>query len=269
MPEELYEEDVRVTERLQSTISQLRDEKKKKFVAERDAAWKDVAFKAAHKLGNPLDAIEAFLVSLRTRIETKNVKEAIDICEKMERSIEEAKTVISQFKSLTKFQEVNCKQINIREIIEQASKIARHKGINVEIKAPRKIPRVIADPDRMVEIFGELVANSLHWFDKDEKSIYVEIKKVHRNETPSNLDPSCEYLRITFADNGQGIPLSNKDRIFAPFYTTYPHGAGLGLTMVKWVIETHNGMIFEEGNHREGARFIIFLPIAKAGGRNA
>ena len=80
-----------------------------------------------------------------------------------------------------------------------------------------------------------------------KRKIYVKIRRVHKGEIPPDLDSSSHYLRITFTDNGCGIPLSEKDRIFAPFYTTYPHGSGLGLAIVKWIIEAHNGMIIEEG----------------------
>ncbi|MBU7025968.1 MAG: hypothetical protein HXS48_03425 [Theionarchaea archaeon] len=269
IPEELYDENVRVTEELQTTISQLKGEKMKRFLAERDAAWKDVAFKAAHKLGNPIDAIETFLKSLEIRIKAGNIEEAVNICEKMEKSIEETKVVIAQFKSLTKSQEINYERINIKEIIEQAFKVISREDVGVEIVAPGKIPEVVGDRDRMIEVFNELVANSLNWFDKDEKRIYAKIERVHRREIPPNLDPSNRYLRIIFADNGQGIPSSDKDRIFAPFWTTYPHGTGLGLAMVKWIIEAHDGRISEEGKRGKGAKFIIFLRIAKGGRKNA
>ena len=267
--ERLLEEDIRVTERLQNIISQLRDEKKKKFFTERDAAWKDVAFKAAHKLGNPLDAIETFLYSLERHIGMEDTNEMIAIYEKMEECIEEAKSVLAQFKSLTKSQEVNRELIDIEEIIEQAFKTAKHMGIDVKIESIGKIPKVAADPDRMIEVFSELLANSLNWFDKDVRKIYVEIRRVHKGEIPPDLDSSTHYLRITFTDNGCGIPLSEKDRIFAPFYTTYPHGSGLGLAIVKWIIEAHNGMIIEEGRFGEGAEFVIFLPATNKGEKKA
>jgi len=267
-PEELYDENARVTEKLQTTISQLRDEKMKRFLAERDAAWKDVAFKTAHKLGNPIDAIETFLKSLKTRIEGGNIEEAVSICEKMEKSVEETKVVIAQFKSLTKSQEINYEPLNIKEIMGQAFKMINHKDVDVEITAPEKIPEVVGDRDRMIEVFNELMANSLHWFDKDERRVHVKIEKVPRREVPPILDPSNRYLRIIFADNGRGISSSDKDKVFAPFYTTYPHGTGLGLAMVKWIIEAHDGMISEEGKSGKGAKFIILLPITKEGGRN-
>jgi len=265
-PEQLYRENVELAERLQIMVAKLEEEKKRRFIAERDAAWKDVAFKAAHKLGNPLDAIETFLESLKRRIGEKRTDEALEICKKMERSIEEAKNVIAQFKSLTKVQEINPKQINIKEIIEQTSKIAEHKGVKIEITSSKKLPEIYADPDRILEVFNELFANSFHWFDKEDKIIKIKIQRT--TKPPLDLDPSNKYIKVVFEDNGKGVPIEEKEKIFAPFFTTYPHGTGLGLAMVKWVIEALGGTIYEDGKPGEGARFNIFLPI-KGGEENA
>ena len=117
----------------------------------------------------------------------------------------------------------------------------------------------------MNEVFDELVKNSIHWFDKDEREICVVIERIHKKETPPDLDSSERYLKIMFKDNGEGIPISNKDKIFAPFYSTYPHGTGLGLAIIKYIIEAHGGTIYERGNYKEGAEFVIFLPLAKVG----
>ena len=264
-PEELYKDYEVLTKRLQRTVEELKEEKKKRFIAERDAAWKDVAFKAAHKLGNPLDAVEAFLEALKKRIDAKNLEKAKEICEKMEFSIEEAKLVITQFKSLAKSREIKPKPVRIKKIIEQSCKMAEHKNIMTKINEPEKekTPDVMVDPMRMTEVFNELVANSLQWLDKDMKEIDVTIEKISKNNVPPELDSSYRYLKIIFADNGRGVPITEKDKIFSPFYTSHPHGTGLGLSMVRWIIDEHGGMIFEEGEPEEGAKFIIFLPIAK------
>jgi len=70
-------------------IDALEEEKKKRFLAERDAAWKDVAFRAAHKLGNPLDAVDTFLQSLKKRIHQKKYDDAHAIATSIEDTIRE------------------------------------------------------------------------------------------------------------------------------------------------------------------------------------
>lgn len=259
-PEELYMENVEKTEQLQATLTALQEEKGKRIRAERDAVWKDVAFKAAHKLGNPVYAIETDLQSLKKRIISNT--EALGITDEMGGSLEKAKTIIEQFKSLTKAQEINPRPIDLQPIIENACRVASKTDITVDIKVPEEIPRVMADPIRMNECFDELVANALHWFDKAEKKISVAIDKPKKNELPNSLEQNQEYLRIRFEDNGQGVPLENKEMIFTPFYTTYTHGTGLGLSLVQRIIEGQGGLILENGKPGAGASFEIYLPIA-------
>jgi len=262
-PEELYLENIKLTEKFQAALSQLEEEKKKRFIAERDAAWKDVAFKAAHKLGNPIDAVETYLQSLKKRIGGRRKKEGLQIVNNMEISIEEAKAVIAQFKSLTKAEEINPRAVELLPLIEHACQIPRENGVKVEIEVVENCPLVMIDPDRISECFNELVANASHWFDKEEKIIRVSVNKIPKRKLPDKIDTTKKYLKIQFEDNGVGVPLANKEKIFAPFYTTYPHGTGLGLSLVKWIIEGHGGIIYENGKPGAGARFEILLPVAK------
>jgi signal transduction histidine kinase len=67
-------------------------------------------------------------------------------------------------------------------------------------------------------------------------------------------------VQIEFADQGPGVPLDSKDRIFRPFYTSRVKGMGLGLSIVKGIVEAHQGIIREVGEAGKGARFLIFLP---------
>ena len=269
-PEELYLENVKLTEKSQATLSQLEEEKKKRFIAERNAAWKDVAFKAAHKLGNPIDAVETYLQSIKKRMEkidNEDANQVNQIIKDMDISIEEAKSVIAQFKSLTKSQEINLRPTEILHLIEHSCQIAKENGIEVETYFPEKCPPLMLDPDRISECFNELVVNALHWLNKVDKKIKVTVEKASKEEIPDNVDVTNDYLKIKCEDNGLGIELKNKENIFAPFVTTYPHGTGLGLSLVKWIIEGHGGTVYENGKLGEGASFVILLPIVKYEGK--
>ncbi|HCR75893.1 MAG TPA: two-component system sensor histidine kinase AtoS, partial [Chryseobacterium sp.] len=82
-----------------------------------------------------------------------------------------------------------------------------------------------------------------------------------QKELPDKIDRTKKYIKITFADNGCGIPFDKKTIIFRPFERSYIHGTGLGLAFCENIIEEHGGKIRENGKVNEGANFEIFLPI--------
>ena len=69
-----------------------------------------------------------------------------------------------------------------------------------------------------------------------------------------------EYVAIEVIDSGPGVPHEIKERIFQPFYTSRVKGMGLGLSIVKGIVDAHNGYIREVGTPGKGAHFLIFLP---------
>ncbi|MFM9985998.1 MAG: sensor histidine kinase, partial [Flavobacteriales bacterium] len=242
--------------------AKIEEEKRKRFIAERETAWRDVAFKAAHKLGNPVDATDTFLQSLKRKLLDHDFERGQYIAGEMDKSIEEAKSVIGQFKSLTKIEEINSKPTQLVEIIKQACVTAEQQNVEVNIDAPNDLPLLLIDPEKTKECFDELVANSLHWFDKENRMINIKLSKEAKKNVVEPLDTKKSYVVITYQDNGSGIRSENKEKIFSPFFTTYQHGTGLGLSIVRKVIELQNGWISENGKPNENAIFTIHLPIA-------
>lgn len=250
-----------LSERLHLSVIALNEERDKRTRAERDAVWKDVAFKAAHKLGNPIFALETDLQGLKRRVLDKP-KEALEVAGEMDVSIEKAKSIIEQFKSLIRAQEINPRPVDLIPIVKTAARVATENGVQVGFSFPNSSPLAFVDPTRITECFDELFANALHWFDKKTKTIDVQLDALKKKDLPSSFDNTRKYLRIAFKDNGPGVPLEKKAQIFLPFYTTHPHGTGLGLSLVQRIIEGHGGLIREIGVPGEGANFEIVIPQA-------
>jgi signal transduction histidine kinase len=233
--------------------------------------WKELSFTAAHKLGNPVFALETDLQALKRRLQQDS--DALLIADEMGSSLEKAKVIIEQFKSLTKAQEISPRPVQIGPLLQAACRVAKENGVQVIVEAPDVIPPVLADPNRITECFDELVANALHWFDKPERKITIVVEILKGKEIPDGLERSRGYLRIRFGDNGCGVSPDNKQKAFAPFFTTHPHGTGLGLALVERIITGHGGIIRENGRLGEGATFEIYLPAAtkadSKGPRNA
>jgi signal transduction histidine kinase len=79
----------------------------------------------------------------------------------------------------------------------------------------------------------------------------------------AGLTRSRSYICIEISDTGPGVPFDAKERIFTPFYTSRAKGMGLGLSIVKGILEAHHGNIIETGTEGTGAKFLVFLPTSK------
>ncbi|MGA7383551.1 MAG: ATP-binding protein [Methylocella sp.] len=260
-PEELYQENVDLTGRLTTTVAALNDEKNKRVRAERDAIWKDISFSAAHKMGNPIFAIETNLDPLRRRIGDGRVGEAVEVVQRIRNSVEKAKGIVAQFKSLTIAQKIRSVPTRLRALLEEACSVAAAEGVVCSIECPPEL-HILGDPERLGECFDELVSNAMHWFDKAERKITITVSQPGSNVLADQLDSATTYALIHFHDNGVGVPLENKSKIFDAFFSTYHHGTGLGLALVRRIVEGHGGAVSECGLPGEGADFEIYLPLA-------
>lgn len=250
----------------------------------RDTTWQEVSFKGAHKLGNPIDAIDTFLQSMFRRIANKDWKGVKTIASDIHEAVEDAKSVLAEFKSLTRLSQIKLRNCDIIHLIKKAVKSASEKGVNVEIINNVSQPqyaknidykqstiflsqlemsneyKIVIDCEKIKHCFDELIANSMHWFDKEIRQIKIIIAEA-TNDIPQQLKQENRYIKVTYSDNGEGIPEDDKKKIFMPFYSTYQHGTGLGLSIINRIIELHDGLIVENGTLGMGATFEIYLPI--------
>jgi two-component system nitrogen regulation sensor histidine kinase NtrY len=100
-----------------------------------------------------------------------------------------------------------------------------------------------------------LVDNSIAAAGKEAKpQIWVSV----------DYDADLRLVRLTVADNGEGIPARDRARIFEPYYSTKETGTGLGLAIVKRIVEDHNGFIRASANEPRGTKMVIELPAIRS-----
>ena len=122
-------------------------------------------------------------------------------------------------------------------------------GIEI-IKNYEQIPEILCYPDKINQIWTNIVQNAVQAMNLKGK-LNIAIAK------------DGEFVKISFSDNGPGIPEEYKDKIFEPFFTTKAtgEGTGLGLDIIKKIIDTHNGKITFESEIGKGTTFFVYLPI--------
>lgn len=249
-PEKLFQEYVRLLGELQVKNTELEQERDRRAKAERDAVWKDFAVWVGHKLGNPLDAISRFLQPLDTRLREGRKEEALEILAKLHAPVENARDYVRQLKSLARDLAPKPKNLRLRPLLDEVFATVNAEGVSVEIDCPETL-EVLADPTQLREVFEELAANSICRLDKAEKRILVRATR----------DLKASKIGIIFEDNGPGVPREAKKKIFDVGYTTGSHGgSGIGLAIVRRIVEGHGGQVTEFGGEGLGACFAIELP---------
>jgi signal transduction histidine kinase len=133
-----------------------------------------------------------------------------------------------------------------------------NKPMEVLLEAPRVLPPVLADAERVRQIIDNLVDNAYH-YTPENGTIKVEMRSVNGTE-----------VQVDVVDNGVGIAPADQERVFERFYRgEHPFvlatpGTGLGLSIVKQLVEMHNGRIWvtSEGVPGQGSTFSFTLPVS-------
>jgi signal transduction histidine kinase len=160
--------------------------------------------------------------------------------------------ILSEFREFVVATKLISSEVSINDLVKEAVMEAfpRKTPVKLEMNLADGLPTIEADPSKLRRCFSELVENS---FNFQQECGYVRV----RTELAGELGDS---VKIVFEDHGPGIPEDLKKQIFRPFFSTRSKGMGLGLSIVKGIVDAHQGEICETGEQGQGARFEITLP---------
>jgi PAS domain S-box-containing protein len=139
----------------------------------------------------------------------------------------------------------------VREMCESHEAIARQKQQKIVCHVEAGLPRICGDRERLVQVFGNLIGNAMK-FTPERGTIGVEARR------------DGEFVRFTVSDTGPGIPEGDLKSVFTPYWQakkTAHMGAGLGLAIVRGIIEAHGGKVWAERSG-SGAVFRFTIPAA-------
>ena len=148
--------------------------------------------------------------------------------------------------------------------IESLSLLVSKRNLVVERNIPSALPPIMGDRDRLLRAFSNILDNAIK-NSPPGGTIRVDIGLVDPGSivlAGSGILAGTRYIQVTVSDDGPGIPAESLDRIFGKFERVDPHGPGigLGLAIVRSIIETHHGKVWAESTLGEGTRFHFILP---------
>ena len=233
--------------------------------SERMAAWGEMSARSAHMIGNRVFAIKGDINELEYMLQQCKVDsaEALKLSDSIKHGIFLLEEILNEFREFVKATQLDVEEIDLNQLIKDAIEegFPKRSQTHLEMKLASILPSINADSKKLKRCFTELMENSVN-FQPDGGKIKV-ITSLADTRSKRWLKPSQrsnKYVQVRFEDNGPGIDTKNKPKIFNPFYTSRAKGMGLGLSIVKGIVDAHDGVIFESGTPGKGAKFTILLP---------
>ena len=220
--------------------------------SEREQAWREMAKQVAHEIKNPLTPMRLTVQSFERKFnpEDPDLKQKLnDYTKTLIQQIDTMTSVASAFSNFASMPAQQNETLNVVEVVEFSLDIFNEEYLQFESEEEEII--TVMDRTQLVRIITNLVKNAIQAIpdEQAEKSIVVTVKRFENNVT------------ISVKDNGIGIELENTEHIFEPKFTTKNSGMGLGLGIIKNIIENYKGTITFETQYGKGTTFIVSLPI--------
>ena len=226
--------------------------------AQKMAAWREVARRLAHEIKNPLTPIQLSA----ERIHKKYVERSPDLdatvaegTAAIVREVAALKGLVDEFAHFARLPAPERVPTDVRDVIAACLELYRdrHPGVRIDARSDDDLPRALVDPGQIRRALVNLLDNAVEAMG-GRGIVTIEARR----------DPHTGALRLEVADDGPGIRMEDRDRLFLPYFSTKRRGTGLGLAIVHRIITDHAGRIRVEDNQPRGARFVIDLPALAA-----
>ena len=240
-------------------IERLKKQQNKLLVAERYAAWEEVARKLAHEIKNPLTPIQLSIDRLQEKF-YKKISEDRDEFKNylttINRQIKDIESLVNEFSSFARMPNPIFKKIEVNSVVKRAMDFYKMSSLNeFSLIVSKKKLSIMGDEELLNRAFINLIKNS-------EDSILEErLKNIDfKGKISVEIKGNSDYITIMLTDNGKGI--DDITKIMTPYFTTKKDGTGLGLPIVSKIINEHNGDIVIT-NNSPGVKILITLPKIK------
>lgn len=222
--------------------------------SEREQAWREMAKQVAHEIKNPLTPMRLTVQSFQRKFDPDdpNLKQKLDDYTKtLIQQIDTMTSVASAFSNFASMPAQQNESLNVVDVVELALDIFNEDFIQFESDKEEIIAQL--DRTQLIRIITNLVKNAIQSIPEEQ-----EFKKVLVGVHEKN-----DHVLIRVEDNGSGIEVENREHVFEPKFTTKTSGMGLGLGIIKNIIENYKGTITFETELGKGTTFTVSIPLTE------
>ncbi|MBC2843765.1 sensor histidine kinase [Winogradskyella flava] len=234
-----------------SMIDELEASAVKLATSEREQAWREMAKQVAHEIKNPLTPMRLSVQSFQRKFnpDDENIHQKVDeYSNTLIQQIDTMSSIASAFSNFAKMPAQKSEILNVVNIVKLALDIFNEHYITFYPEEEEIIAKL--DRTQLIRVVTNLVKNGIQAIPEDSENPKIEVRVFSDNDE----------VKITVEDNGSGITDENKEKVFEPKFTTKTSGMGLGLAMVKNIVETYNGSITFVSQQGKGTTFTVTFP---------
>jgi len=220
--------------------------------AQRDAAWGEAARRMAHEIKNPLTPIQLSAERLEAKLSDKLEGSARDILTRAIATIvgqvNAMKTLVDAFAQYARLPSPKIGRLDINALVQEVTHLYEGSA-QIRTELAENLPMVAGDPALLRQVLVNLLKNA-------QEAAGEGVTPIIRVMTLGH----GEHVNLCVEDNGPGFSEALRNRMFEPYATTKAKGTGLGLPVVKKIIEEHHGSITVHNMEGGGAQVCVRLP---------
>jgi nitrogen fixation/metabolism regulation signal transduction histidine kinase len=239
-----------LVEAYNNMIDQLEESAARLARSEREQAWREMAKQVAHEIKNPLTPMRLTVQSFERKFnpEDKNIREKLaEYSQTLIQQIDVMSSIASAFSDFAKMPTQKRERIEVIGVVKLAVDIFNEDAVKYLPQENELFANL--DKTQIIRIVTNLVKNALQATEIQENPL-IEVKVVSEENS----------VKISVSDNGKGISDAVKELVFEPKFTTKTSGMGLGLGIIKNIIEAYDGTISFTSKEGDGTIFTVILP---------
>jgi two-component system nitrogen regulation sensor histidine kinase NtrY len=223
--------------------------------AERAAAWREVARRMAHEIKNPLTPVQLSAQRLQRKYGDKLGEEGSVFKECTQTIIDQVevlKNLVNEFSRYARMPVTTPTLNDLNSVVADSVLLFQdaHKDIVFEFKPAVGLPKLNIDAEQINRVMINLLDNAV-----------AAIKKEGQIKVAVSFEETQRMASVIVADNGAGVPYSDKRKMFEPYFSTKKSGTGLGLAIVRSIIFDHHGQVSVTDNKPTGTIVSFQLPV--------